>query len=123
MIIPENLRYTKTHEWARESGEGVYEIGLSDFAQKELGDIVFVNLPEEGDALTAGVSFADVESVKAVSEIYSPLDGRVTEVNNALLDAPESINQSPYEAWLIKARGTFPADTLLSAADYLALIG
>jgi glycine cleavage system H protein len=123
MYIPEELRYTKSHEWIREIEDGMYEIGLTDFAQKELGDIVFVNLPQVGDALTAGTSFADVESVKAVSEIYSPLDGEVAEVNQMPLDAPELINKTPYETWLVKARGTFSVDALLSAAEYKELIG
>ncbi|MDR1219187.1 MAG: glycine cleavage system protein GcvH [Treponema sp.] len=123
MNIPENLQYTKSHEWIREVEGGVYEIGLTDFAQKELGDIVFVNLPQAGDALTAGASFADVESVKAVSEIYSPLDGEVVEASETPLDAPEKINQAPYETWLVKARGTLSADILLSAAEYKKLIG
>jgi glycine cleavage system H protein len=123
MYIPENLRYTKSHEWVREIEGGAYEIGLTDFAQKELGDIVFVNLPQAGDALVAGASFADVESVKAVSEIYSPLDGEVAEVNQAPLDAPELINQAPYETWLVKARGTLSAGASLSATEYKELIG
>ncbi|MDR2793804.1 MAG: glycine cleavage system protein GcvH [Treponema sp.] len=122
MYIPENLRYTKSHEWVRELEGGAYEIGLTDFAQQELGDIVFINVPQPGDTLTAKTSFADVESVKAVSEIYSPLDGSVMEVNQTLLDAPESINNAPYETWLIRAHGTLPADMLLSAAEYLKLI-
>ncbi|MDR0558005.1 MAG: glycine cleavage system protein GcvH [Treponema sp.] len=123
MYIPENVQYTKSHEWVREIGGGVYEIGLTDYAQKELGDIVFVNLPQAGDALTVGVSFADVESVKAVSEIYSPLDGEVVEVNQTPLDAPEQINKAPYETWLVRARGTLSADAALSVAEYKKLIG
>ncbi|MDR0374714.1 MAG: glycine cleavage system protein GcvH [Treponema sp.] len=123
MYIPEDLRYTKTHEWIREVEDGVYEIGLTDFAQKELGDIVFVNLPQAGEALAAGASFADVESVKAVSEIYSPLDGEVAEVNQTPLDEPELINKAPYETWLVKARGTSSPDALLSASEYKRLIG
>jgi glycine cleavage system H protein len=122
MSIPEELKYTKSHEWARDLGNGLYEIGLTDYAQKELGDIVFVNLPEAGDALRAGESFADVESVKAVSDIYSPLDGDVVESNQTLLSSPEAINKAPYEAWLIRARGDFSAVALLSAAEYGALV-
>lgn len=122
MNLSENLKYTKTHEWVRFLEGGVIEIGLTDYAQKELGDIVFVNLPQAGDSLTPGASFADVESVKGVSDIYSPLAGAVKEVNEALLSSPELINQSPYEAWLIRGTGKIAEDELLSAPDYLALL-
>lgn len=122
MNLPEDFKYTKTHEWVRFLDEGSIEIGLSDYAQSELGDIVFVNLPQPGDRLTSGASFADVESVKGVSDIFSPLDGTVKEVNEALLSAPELINQSPYEAWLIRGTGTVPEGELLSATEYRALL-
>jgi glycine cleavage system H protein len=122
MNLPENLKYTKTHEWIRVLEGGVIEIGLTDYAQQELGDIVFVNLPEAGDGLTHGASFADVESVKGVSDIYSPLDGTVKEVNEALLSSPELINQSPYEAWLIRGEGAVNDDELIPAAEYRALL-
>jgi glycine cleavage system H protein len=129
MSVPDNLTYTKSHEWIKFLSGGIVEIGLTDHAQSELGDIVFVNLPQPGAVLTAGESFADVESVKAVSDIYSPVNGTVKELNEAVLSAPESINASPYEAWLIRAEGEVPAggrsspSELLSAADYKALIG
>ncbi|MDR2246226.1 MAG: glycine cleavage system protein GcvH [Treponema sp.] len=122
MNLPEELKYTKSHEWVRITAEGVLEIGLSDFAQQELGDIVFVSLPEPGDSLKAGVSFADVESVKAVSEVYSPVTGTVTAINEKVTASPESINESPYEAWLIRAEGEPRAGELLSAAEYKALL-
>jgi glycine cleavage system H protein len=120
MNIPADLKYTKSHEWVRELADGIYEIGLTDYAQKEMGDIVFVNLPQIGDSLSVGVPFADVESVKAVSDIFSPLDGEVTDINQISLDAPESINKAPYEIWLIRAKGTLTAGSLISAAEYQA---
>jgi glycine cleavage system H protein len=121
MKTPADLKYTKSHEWVRLTGANTCEIGLTDYAQHELGDIVFVNLPQAGDKLTTGSSFADVESVKAVSDIYSPIDGEVIEINESVLDAPEKVNQAPYETWLIKAKGTFKDGELLSAADYQSL--
>jgi glycine cleavage system H protein len=120
MNFPADLKYTKSHEWVRTLGTALYEIGLTDYAQKELGDIVFVNLPQEGDSLSAGVSFADVESVKAVSDIFSPVNGTVKEVNQGVLDAPASINEGPYEAWFIRASGEISAGEFLSAAEYEA---
>ena len=122
MLIPEELQYTKSHEWVRAREGGLYEIGLTDYAQKELGDIVFVNLPDAGEALHTGESFADVESVKAVSDIYSPLDGEVVEINQTPLDSPEAINKTPYETWLIRAKGVFLAGELLSAVEYGKLV-
>lgn len=121
MNFPENLKYAKTHEWVRILEGGVAEVGITDFAQKELGDIVFVSLPKVGDKLIEGASFADVESVKAVSEIFSPLTGAVEAVNQTALDSPESLNTAPYDTWLIKVKGT-PSDALLSAADYQKLL-
>ena len=116
MNIPANLKYTKTHEWVKDLGNGLFEIGLSDYAQKELGDIVFVNLPQPGDAITAGQPFADLESVKAVSDINSGVTGTVKEVNETLSSAPDSINKAPYETWIIRAEGSL--GTVMSAADY-----
>jgi glycine cleavage system H protein len=123
MNFPANLKYTKSHEWVKDLGGGIFEIGLTDFAQKELGDIVYVNLPQEGDELKAEISLGDIESVKAVSDIISPINGTVKEVNEALAGAPDSINKAPYEAWLVRAEGTIPPGTLLSAAEYETLIG
>ena len=120
MNIPADLRYTKTHEWIKEEN-GVVTVGLSDFAQQELGDLVFVNLPQVGDAVTAGEAFADVESVKAVSDVYSPVTGAVCEINEALLDAPESINQDPYGAWFIRVENVTGTVETLSAAEYEAM--
>jgi glycine cleavage system H protein len=122
MNFPEDLKYTESHEWIRVLEGGIWEIGITDYAQKELGDIVFVNLPREGDSLSEGASFADVESVKAVSNIYSPLNGTVKELNRRILEDPALINQSPYEAWLIRAGGEVPAGRFLSATEYRALL-
>ena len=117
--IPAELRYTKSHEWVREE-DGVFTVGLTDFAQDSLGDIVYVNLPAEGDAVTAGESFADVESVKAVSDVFSPVTGTVCAVNEALLDDPAQINGTPYDAWLIKVTDVSATEELLDAAGYEA---
>ena len=97
-------------------------MGLTDFAQSELGDLVFINVPFEGDALTTGASFADVESVKAVSEVISPVTGKVLAVNEALVDAPELINQKPYEAWIVRVGDVSDKDELLTAEEYEAFI-
>ena len=117
MEIRSELKYSKSHEWVKEEG-GTVTIGLTDYAQSELGDLVFVNLPEEDDEVTAGETFADVESVKAVSDVYSPVTGTVSEVNEALMDAPESINESPYDAWFIKVSDVSETEELLSAEEY-----
>ena len=119
MNIPEELRYTKSHEWLKEE-DGVYTVGLTDFAQHALGDIVFVNLPQEGDPLTAGEALGDVESVKAVSDVYSPVTGTVKAVNEDLLDTPEAINADPYGAWLVEVEDITDQEELLDAAAYEA---
>ncbi|MCD7717095.1 MAG: glycine cleavage system protein GcvH [Lachnospiraceae bacterium] len=119
MNFPKELRYSKSHEWVRIE-DGIATIGLTDYAQHELGDLVFVNLPEEGDELTAGEALGDVESVKAVSDVYSPVSGTVLQINEELLDHPELINEAPYDAWFVKV-GSFTEDEeLLDAADYEA---
>ena len=117
MNTPKELLYTKSHEWVRMEGNSAY-IGLTDFAQDALGDLVFVNLPEEGDEMEAGAVFADVESVKAVSDVYSPVSGVVEEVNEELLDAPEKINEDPYGAWFVKVGDITEKEELLSAEAY-----
>ena len=117
MNIPEDLQYTKSHEWVRIEGDTA-TIGITHHAQDELGDVVFVELPEEGDTFDAGESFGTVESVKAVSDLYTPVGGEVVEVNSALEDAPENINEDPYgEGWIVKLRTTDGAD-LLSPEEY-----
>ncbi len=121
MNFPKELKYSKTHEWLKME-DGVAVIGLTDYAQDELGDIVFINLPEEGDSFDVDGVFADVESVKAVSDINSPVSGSVTEINEELLDAPEKINEAPYEAWLVKMEVSEEADDLMSAEEYEAFI-
>ncbi|MDG5776528.1 glycine cleavage system protein GcvH [Haloarculaceae archaeon H-GB2-1] len=119
--IPDDLYYTESHEWLAES-DGTVRIGISDFAQDELGDIVFVELPAEGDDLDVGDAFATVESIKAVSDVYAPISGTVTAANDALLDAPEAINEDPYgDGWLLELDGDL-TDDLLDADDYAAQI-
>ena len=122
MNVLEDLKYSKSHEWVKMVDENTALVGLSDYAQDALGDLVFVNLPEAGDEVTAGEAFADVESVKAVSDVYSPVTGTVEEVNEALLDAPESINESPYDAWLVKIGSVTDTEELMSAAEYEAYV-
>jgi glycine cleavage system H protein len=121
MELRDDLLYSKTHEWVKEEGD-VVVIGLTDYAQSELGDLVFVNLPEEGDEVEVGKEFADVESVKAVSDVYSPVSGTVAEVNENLLDAPESINEAPYDAWFVKVSDVTEKEDLLSASEYKAFV-
>ena len=121
MELREELRYSKSHEWVKEEGDEVI-IGLTDFAQSELGDLVFVNLPEEGDEVTVGEAFADVESVKAVSDVYSPVSGVISQINEELLDAPESINEMPYDAWFVKVKEITEMEELLSAQEYQAFV-
>ena len=121
MNFPKELKYSKTHEWLKME-DGVAVIGLTDFAQDELGDIVFINLPEAGDEFGVDDVFADVESVKAVSDINSPAGGSITAINEELLDAPEKINEAPYEAWLVKMEVSEEADDLMSAEEYEAFI-
>ena len=117
MNYPTDLKYSKSHEWVKEEG-GLTVIGISDFAQDALGDVVFVNLPEAGDDVTAGEAFGDVESVKTVSDLISPVTGRVAEVNTLLADAPEKINEDCYAAWMIKVEDVSDREDLLDAAAY-----
>ena len=119
MNFPAELKYSQSHEWVREE-DGVFVVGISDFAQDALGDVVFINLPQEGDECTAGEAFGDVESVKAVSDLVSPVTGTVCAVNEDLLDAPEMLNQDPYGAWIIKVDSVTDFEELLDAAAYEA---
>lgn len=121
MAVLQGLLYTKSHEWVKEEG-GEYLVGITDYAQAELGDLVFINLPEVGDAVTMGEPFSDVESVKAVSDVLSPLSGTVSAVNEEVLDAPESMNAKPYEAWLIKVKDVSDKEELLTADEYEAFL-
>ncbi len=120
MNNPSELFYTRSHEWVRFLTETTAQVGLTDYAQHSLGDLVFVNLPQEGDEVTQGDSFADVESVKAVSDVYSPVTGTVKAINEVLLDAPEIINKDPYGAWLVEVENITDREELLSADDYAA---
>ena len=119
MTINPDLKYTKSHEWIKEEN-GVALVGITDFAQDALGDVVFVNLPEAGDEVVAGESFGDVESVKAVSDLVSPVSGIVQAVNEELMDAPEMLNSDPYGAWIIKVEQVNDREALLDADDYEA---
>lgn len=125
MSSPVNRKYTKTHEWVLLDGD-VATIGVTDHAQQELGDITYLELPEEGDALTAGETLGVIESVKAASDVYSPVDGEVVERNSDAVDAPDVINSSPYEgAWLVKVRLADPSQVagLMDAAAYDTFAG
>jgi glycine cleavage system H protein len=125
MSYPENLKYTKEHEWVKAEGDDAY-IGITDHAQNELGDIVFVDLPKVGAVLTKGQTLGSVESVKAVSDIYAPVSGEVLEANAALAQTPEKLNEDPHgEAWLVKVKLTTPAEIndLMTSADYQTYVG
>ncbi len=124
MSIPADLQYTEEHEWTQSVNAGL-NVGITDYAQQELGDVVFVELPEVGATVTKGDSFATVESVKAVSEIYAPVDGEIVAVNDALADAPETINQEPYGAgWMvtIAPSDSSQLESLMSAEAYTAFV-
>ncbi|HNW85949.1 MAG TPA: glycine cleavage system protein GcvH [Candidatus Limiplasma sp.] len=121
MEIKNDRLYAESHEWVLFENETTATVGLSDFAQSELGDLVFVNLPQVGDTVTVGETFADVESVKAVSDIYSPVTGTVAAINEALLDAPQTINEDAYGAWLVKVENITAKGALMDAAAYRAL--
>ncbi len=120
MSIPTDLKYTKSHEWLKQEADGTVTIGISDHAQEALGDIVFLELPEIGRTVKAGEECAVVESVKAASDIYAPVSGEIVARNDAAVDAPESVNQDAYAAWLFKLKPSNPAEisALLDAAGY-----
>lgn len=119
MAYPADFKYTKEHEWIKVDGN-IGTIGITDHAQQALGDIVFVELPKVGATITAGKSFGTVESVKAVSDLFAPVSGTVTEVNQELATAPEKVNSEPHQAWMVKVTMSNPSEAgaLLSAADY-----
>jgi glycine cleavage system H protein len=124
MHVPEDLRYTSDHEWVRVDGSRV-RVGITDYAQDALGDVVFVQLPEPGSTVTAGASFSEVESTKSVSDIYAPVTGSIVEINTDLSDAPQRLNEDPYgEGWIcvIEASNLSELDDLLDAAAYTKLI-
>ncbi|MEG3765600.1 glycine cleavage system protein GcvH [Alteromonas sp. 14N.309.X.WAT.G.H12] len=119
--IPTDLRYAATHEWVRPEGDGVFTVGISEHAQELLGDMVFVDLPDVGDAVSTGDDVAVAESVKAASDVYTPITGEIIEVNEALEDAPEQVNSDPYgDGWLFKIKAEDPAEVegLLDAEGY-----
>ena len=122
-MYPETLKYTKDHEWLQIDG-GIGRVGITDFAQKQLGDVVYVELPEVGTTVAQGQAFGTIESVKAVSELFAPVSGEVVEVNAVLRDKPEQVNLDPHGAWMVAIRLASPADAsdLLDAAQYSALV-
>ena len=124
MPYPDDRKYTKDHEWVRLSGD-MAEVGITDYAQQQLGDVVYVELPEVGSRVTAGQSFGSIESVKAVSELFAPVGGEVVEVNNAVKDHPEAVNKDPHSSWMIKVRvsNAGEAAALLDSAQYQGLLG
>ena len=124
MAYPDDRKYTKDHEWVRLSGE-MAEIGITDYAQQQLGEVVYVELPEVGSRLATGQSFGSIESVKAVSELFAPVGGEVVEVNDAVKDHPEAVNKDPHSSWMIKVRVSDPGDAagLLDSVQYQGLLG
>ena len=120
MTFPNDLKYAKTDEWVKILDDGTALVGITDYAQDQLGDLVFINLPAEGDAVTAGDPFCDVESVKAVSDVNCPISGVIAEVNADLETAPEKMNEEPYEAWIAKISDISVLDDLMSAEEYQA---
>lgn len=123
--IPQDLRYTRAHEWTKTADDGVVTIGITAHAVEQLGDITMVTLPDVGAALAAGEAFGDVDSVKAVSELFAPIDGEVIAVNEQLDDAPETVNEAPYgDGWMLKVRPSNPTqlEALLDPAAYDALV-
>ncbi|MFD8805766.1 glycine cleavage system protein GcvH [Streptomyces sp. NPDC059597] len=123
--IPSDLRYAETHEWVRPEADGAMSLGLTDHAQKALGDVVFVELPEVGKILDVGEPVGTVESVKAASDFYAPVAGEVTAVNDEVTDDPELINQEPYDTWLVRLKPSNTSDyeKLLDASAYQGIIG
>jgi glycine cleavage system H protein len=122
MNIPKNLLYTRTHEWIDFKEDNVALIGITDFAQSELGDIVYVNLPNEGEEFAAGDIVADIESVKTASDMFMPVTGAISATNGALADQPELINQKPYDAWIIEVSGIEDRVAMLSPDEYDAFV-
>ena len=125
MSVPDNLKYTTEHEWVRVKGDEIV-IGVTEFAQGELGDVVFIEIETEGETLAKGETFGTIEAVKTVSDLYMPLDGEIVEVNSALEDTPELVNSEPFEGgWMIRVKISDPSqlDDLMDADAYRALIG
>ena len=120
MRLPESIKYSKDHEWVKYTEAGTALIGITDYAQTQLSSLVFINLPEVGDDLIMGERFCDVESVKAVSDVYSPVTGVVKAINETLLSSPGDVNEDPNEAWFVEAENITETEELLSAAEYQA---
>lgn len=120
--MDQNIKFTKSHEWVLFVDDTTARVGISDYAQSELGDIVFVNLPEVGDGFEVGDVFADIESVKAVSDLYMPVSGTIGAVNEELLDSPELVNEDPYEAWFIEVNAVEDTDNLLDEEEYNSFV-
>ena len=123
-MIPDDLRYTDAHEWVRDLGDGKVRVGITDYAQNQLGDVVFVQLPDEGSDVQAGAAVGEVESTKSVSELFAPVSGTVVAVNTALADTPEVINSAPYEdGWMFDVQASDTPEGLLDADAYRELVG
>ena len=124
MTYPDDRKYTKDHEWVRLSGDTA-EVGITDFAQQQLGDVVYVELPDVGSQVTAGQSFGSIESVKAVSELFAPVSGQVAEVNESLKSHPEAVNKDPHSTWMIRVKVAGPGEgaDLLDSAQYQGMLG
>ena len=120
MRFPESIKYSKDHEWIKYTEAGTALIGITDYAQTQLSSLVFINLPEVGDDISMGERFCDVESVKAVSDVYSPVTGTVKAINETLLSAPGDVNEDPYEAWFVEVGDITETEELISAAEYQA---
>lgn len=116
------IKFTKSHEWVKFMDDNTVRIGLTDYAQKSLGDLVFINLPEAGDEVEVEQSFSDVESVKAVSDVFSPVTGTVKAINEELLDSPETVNNAPYDAWFIEVENVSATEEFLTEAEYEKLV-
>ncbi|NMP37670.1 MAG: glycine cleavage system protein GcvH [Clostridiales bacterium] len=123
MSIPNDYFFTQTHEWVKFTDKGTALIGISDHAQEEMGDVAFVNLPDIGESFSAGDTLCDIESIKAVSDVYCPVSGNVVAVNDELADAPEKINKTPYDAWLVEIECAKDTAGLMDAAEYEAFLG
>ena len=123
MTYPDDRKYTKDHEWVRVSGD-LAEVGITDFAQQQLGDVVYLDLPEVGSTVKAGQTFGNIESVKAVSELYAPVSGTIVEVNSALKEKPEAVNSDPHASWMVVIKLSDPAEAgaLLDVAQYSDLV-
>lgn len=120
MKVIDGLKYSKSHEWVQDAGNGCILMGLTDYAQDQLGELVYINLPEEGDAVTAGETFADVESVKAVTDVFSAVSGKISEVNEDLLDNPQKVNENPYGSWFVRVSDVADCGELMDASAYQA---